>query len=211
MAELGLHHIHLHPRDAAGRESLRAADIAAALTACRAAAPGLAIGVGTGAWIEPVGPGRQPALAGWTVLPDYASVNLNEADAAEVMALLHDRRVGIEAGLWSVADTVRFLDLDPPGLTRILIELPDGPVSDALVEATAILDLLRQAYRSEEVLLHGDGATAWPCLELAVAQGLSARIGFEDVAHLPDGRPAPDNAALVRAAMAILDHHGAPL
>ena len=35
-------------------------------------------------------------------------------------------------------------------------------------------------------------------------QGLDARIGLEDVLHLPDGSLAPDNAALVRAARSLL-------
>jgi uncharacterized protein (DUF849 family) len=37
-------------------------------------------------------------------------------------------------------------------------------------------------------------------LRLAGARGLDARIGLEDTLTLPDGQPAVDNAALVRAA-----------
>lgn len=43
-----------------------------------------------------------------------------------------------------------------------------------------------------------DAATG-PVLERAVASGYDIRIGFEDTLSLPDGSPAPDNAALVRA------------
>jgi uncharacterized protein (DUF849 family) len=41
-------------------------------------------------------------------------------------------------------------------------------------------------------------------LRLAGAHGFDARIGLEDTLTLPDGLPAPDNAALVRAAVAQL-------
>ena len=37
----------------------------------------------------------------------------------------------------------------------------------------------------------------------AFALGLSTRVGLEDGAALPDGTPAADNAALVRAALAL--------
>jgi uncharacterized protein (DUF849 family) len=36
--------------------------------------------------------------------------------------------------------------------------------------------------------------------ERALARGHGIRTGLEDTPVLPDGRPAPDNAALVRAA-----------
>jgi uncharacterized protein (DUF849 family) len=55
------------------------------------------------------------------------------------------------------------------------------------------------------VLLHGEGATAWPALRHAARRRLSTRIGLEDVLELPDGSPAPDNAALVRAARGIIE------
>ncbi|WP_346540125.1 3-keto-5-aminohexanoate cleavage protein [Micromonospora sp. DPT] len=53
------------------------------------------------------------------------------------------------------------------------------------------------------VLLHGEGAAAWPVLAEAVRRGLDTRIGLEDTLGLPDGAPASDNAALVAAARAL--------
>ena len=35
------------------------------------------------------------------------------------------------------------------------------------------------------------------------ALGLMLRLGLEDLAELPDGTPAPDNAAIVAAGMAL--------
>jgi len=64
----------------------------------------------------------------------------------------------------------------------------------------------RVAISDVPVLLHGEGTSAWPALLLAGRLGLSTRIGLEDVLVLPDGAPAEDNAALVRAAHELLDH-----
>src|SRR5206468_3866724 len=84
--------LHVHPRDAAGRESLEQGDIAAALDAIRAQVPGVPVGVSTGWWIAPGGRARQAPIAAWRVLPDYVSVNLVEADAPEIIALAPRRR-----------------------------------------------------------------------------------------------------------------------
>ncbi|MEH1169162.1 3-keto-5-aminohexanoate cleavage protein [Micromonospora sp. CPCC 205539] len=70
-AALGATAVHIHPRDAAGAESLRPEVISAALDAIRAARPGLPVGVSTGAWIEPdpaAGPGAggSPGLGSTT-------------------------------------------------------------------------------------------------------------------------------------------------
>jgi uncharacterized protein (DUF849 family) len=41
-------------------------------------------------------------------------------------------------------------------------------------------------------------------LRWSAERGHAVRIGLEDVLVLPDGSPAPDNAALVRAAAEVL-------
>ncbi|WP_408022729.1 3-keto-5-aminohexanoate cleavage protein [Streptacidiphilus fuscans] len=56
------------------------------------------------------------------------------------------------------------------------------------------------------ILLHGEDASAWPILRLAASRRLDARIGLEDVLHLPDGTSASGNAALIRAARQIIQH-----
>lgn len=206
---LGVRHLHIHPRDGAGAETLQAGFTDAAIAACRDAAPGMAIGIGTGAWIAPGPDGRMADMEGWSVLPDYVSVNLKEGDAPEVIALMARRRIGVEVGLWSDADAARFCALGPPPQTRILIEMP--PEGDVDGEIERILARLDAAERPEPVLLHGEGPTVWPCLRRAAREGLSSRIGFEDCDHLPDGTPAPDNAALVAAAAAIFRDAGQPL
>ena len=50
---VGARALHIHPRDAAGQQSLAAEDQAAALVAIRECCPGLSVGVSTAIWIEP--------------------------------------------------------------------------------------------------------------------------------------------------------------
>jgi uncharacterized protein (DUF849 family) len=198
--------IHLHVRDAGGEESLAGDDVATVLTAVRAACPGVPIGVSTGAWIVSDPAQRLRAIEGWRLLPDFASVNFHEARAFEVAELLLSRGVGVEAGLWHLpaADLLVASGLAPRCL-RVLIEPMQPDVESALANATAIAAALDRARVDAPRLLHGTEETAWPLLRAAAERGLATRIGLEDVFELPDGALAPDNAALVRAARAILD------
>lgn len=201
--EAGADELHIHPRGPDGAESLSARDIAAALTAVRAAVPGMPVGVSTGDWIAPGGRARQAQLRAWEVLPDYASVNLAEPDADEVIALMLAKGVGVEAGLASRGDARRFLALPEAGRAlRVLIEMEADPAR-ASAEAAAILAALAEGPRLK-VLLHGEQASLWPMIDLAARHGLDTRVGLEDGWLLPDGRPASGNAEMVRAARARL-------
>ena len=51
---------------------------------------------------------------------------------------------------------------------------------------------------------HGDGVAGWAVNARALHRGHGIRTGLEDTTVLPDGRRAPDNAALVRAAAALM-------
>ena len=99
----GAAELHLHPRGIEGRESLDPAVQAATVRAVRAACPGTAFGVSTGGWIEGDALRTLACIAGWTELPDYASVNLSEPHAPAVIGLLRARGIGVEAGLATVA------------------------------------------------------------------------------------------------------------
>ncbi|MFF5171074.1 3-keto-5-aminohexanoate cleavage protein [Micromonospora sp. NPDC000089] len=199
-AERGAAAVHAHPRDATGAESLAPAVIAEAVTALRAARPGLPVGVSTGAWIEPDPAARVAAVHAWSVLPDFASVNAHEEGAEAVAAALHERGILVEAGLWTV-DAVRAWRRWRVPAGRVLIECtPDEPAA-ALADAGAMLDALGPG--GPPVLLHGEGRAAWPVLAEAVDRGLHTRIGLEDTLLQPDGRPAPGNPALVEAARAL--------
>ncbi|HWL95059.1 MAG TPA: 3-keto-5-aminohexanoate cleavage protein, partial [Phycisphaerae bacterium] len=93
--------IHVHVRDEDGNESLAETDVANTIDAIRRACPGIPIGIGTGAWIIPGLRHRLAVIRSWSTLPDFASVNLHEAGAAEVIELLLERGVGVEAGIWN--------------------------------------------------------------------------------------------------------------
>jgi hypothetical protein len=58
----GANELHIHPRTPEGLETLDPAAVAHALVAIRAAVPGMPIGLGTGAWIQPGG--RLPRIDG---------------------------------------------------------------------------------------------------------------------------------------------------
>ncbi|MFR9780672.1 3-keto-5-aminohexanoate cleavage protein [Micromonospora sp. MS34] len=199
-AASGVAAVHVHPRDAAGGESLDAAVIADAVTAIRTARPGLPVGVSTGAWIVPDPAARVAAVRAWTVLPDFASVNAHEPGAAAVAAALHERGVMVEVGLWTEGAVDAWRRWPVP-VGRILVECLAEEPAAALDDAAAILTALPAG--GPPVLLHGEGPAAWPVLAEAVRRGLATRVGLEDTLVLPDNSVAPDNAALVAAAHAL--------
>lgn len=198
-ARAGADAVHLHVRDREGRESLAAADLSRTITEVRRA--GIPIGISTGAWIVPDPRERLAAIHGWSVLPDFASVNFDEPGATELALLLLDRGVGIEAGI-ATRDAAE--ELIRSGLAerclRILLEPQERTTAEALrsvAQAEAILDtagVLRPR------LLHGMDATAWTLLEIAGERRYQTRIGLEDTLTLPGGEVTAGNGELVRVA-----------
>ncbi len=201
-AAAGARAVHVHPKDADGADSLDADIVAAAVRAVRAAAPDLPLGVTTGAWALPEPAQRVAAVSSWTVLPDFASVNWSEDGSDDVAAVLASRGVAIEAGLFH-AQAVANWAASPhrSACIRLMIELRPSP--DFTAEADALLAQIRATDPDTPVLLHGFGAGVWGGIEHAARRGLQTRIGFEDTVLMPDGTPAPGNAALVGAAYAI--------
>jgi uncharacterized protein (DUF849 family) len=191
--------VHIHPRDATGHESLAPADVGAAVAAVRAACPGIPVGVSTGLWMTGGDPRRRAALvAGWRELPDFASVNVGEQGFADLVRDLAATGVGGEAGVWTPTEAAAVAGLP---LLRVLIEVIDTPEDRAVAAADAILSALDEAGHRGERLLHGEEAACWPLVAHAGRLGLPTRIGLEDTLTLPDGTPAPDNAALVTRAL----------
>lgn len=198
----GAGELHIHPRDADGRESLAAVD--ETVLAVRKSCPGTLVGVSTGAWIENDEALTRAAIAGWRELPDYASVNLSEPDAPAVMELLRQRGVGIEAGLATTADARRFVALAGyERVLRVLIEIDIADLPLAMAEADSIAAVLQGAGARRPILLHGVDATVWPFVGRARRERWSTRVGLEDGSTLADGSVATDNAAIVAAAVAV--------
>lgn len=197
----GAHELHFHVRAPDGRESVAPADVAAAVRAVRAAVPGIRFGVSTGLWILPDAAKRHIAVAGWNVLPDYASVNFKEEGAVELAKLILGRGMGVEAGFTDLRGIEIFLDSGlAPRCLRILLE-PQEPDFEAALQTVASIEaaLDRSGIKIPR-LLHGFNQTAWAMIEAAASRGYDTRVGFEDILTLPNGAPAPSNAALISEA-----------
>lgn len=205
--DAGAEAVHVHPRDRDGRESLVAADIGAAVRAIRAACPGVPVGVSTGLWITGGDPRQRFTEVGWWASlppddrPDFASVNVHEEGYATLVELLRSAGIGAEAGVWSVDDAARAGSVP---LERVLVEVMNTPAVRSVQAADEILARLDAAGLQVPRLLHGEGEACWPLVAHAGQLGLPTRIGLEDTLTGPDGTPAADNAALVRAASAML-------
>jgi uncharacterized protein (DUF849 family) len=202
----GAEAVHVHPRDGDGRQSLRAADVGAAVTAIRAAVPGTPVGVTTGLWVTNDPVARRDEVADWTDLaderrPDFASVNLSEPGWQELTAILDEAGIGAEAGVWSVRDAE--LAAEPAGADwlRILVEVSGTPAAEARTRADEILARLAATGVTAPILLHGEGESCWPLVNHAGLLGLPTRIGLEDVLTGPGGEPVADNAELIRLAL----------
>jgi uncharacterized protein (DUF849 family) len=211
----GAEAVHLHPRGADGRESLWPADVAAAVAAVRAACPAVPVGVTTGLWAaggSADGPAaaarsRQQQVAAWAELdaaerPDFASLNLSEEGWQQLAATLAAANIGVEAGVWSVADADRIAGYEPPGgWLRIMVEVSGVAADDAAGHADQILARLALTAPGVRPLLHGENESCWPLIAHAGRLSLPTRVGLEDVTAGPDGQPVNGNAELVRLAL----------
>ena len=126
--------------------------------------------------------------------PDYASVNVSEDGAFEVMRALSERGIGIEAGVWSVEDGRRLMAAGPP---RRADPHPRRAVDADPEKAVALVAAIREEVQGAPILQHGDGAATWPLLEDAVRHGLDTRVGLEDTLEA-------SNEELVRRAMSFV-------
>jgi uncharacterized protein (DUF849 family) len=201
----GADSVHMHPRDADGRETLHRDSVDAALRAVRKACT-VPVGVSTGIWMTGGDPRRRlDELARWRDLtepPDFASVNISEPAFEETTRLLRDLGVGIEVGIWSEDDASTFATrYRGDHYARILVEVIDRPVDRSIADARRILDVLGGKDGAVPIQLHSDGDAAWPVLRLALRHGLETRIGLEDTLLDADLLPARDNAQLVAQAV----------
>ena len=199
---VGAAELHIHPRGHDGRERLSSVD--ETIDAVRRICPGTLIGVSTGAWIEGKEKRTRDCIAEWRQLPDYASVNLSELDAPAVIALLHSMGVGVEAGLATVEDAVRFVALpDWRRTLRILIEIEEQDLEQADATADGIAQVLQNANVRRPILPHGVDATVWHFVRRAFQQRWSTRVGLEDGRQRPNGETASGNAELISDAIRI--------
>ncbi|MEV8604381.1 3-keto-5-aminohexanoate cleavage protein [Streptomyces griseoviridis] len=196
--------VHLHVRTPDGGQTIAPDALAEVLRAVRSTAPGATVGTTTGLWTCSGPEERYDLVKAWEVLPDFASVAFCEEGAAETASLVVARGMTLESAVWSVDDVPALLA--SPTLAdnvRVLIEPMDEDPETAVAHAREMAALIRAAGVTAPLLYHGEGATTWPVLRAALADGHQTRIGFEDGVDLPDGTTARDNAELVRAVRAL--------
>lgn len=203
--DAGAEVLHLHAYDPLGVETLAAAPCAAALRAVRGACPDVPISLTTSAGIEPDQDRRLDLIGAWTELPDLVTANQGEAGILELCEHLIARGVAIEAGLLSIGDAEAFVRAGVADrCARVLVEPLDARPEDAVAHAAAMEEVLTAADISLEQIHHGDGVASWAVNARALARGHGIRTGLEDTTVLADGSLATGNAALVRAAAAMI-------
>jgi uncharacterized protein (DUF849 family) len=192
----------MHPKTPDGKDSLEPIVVDAAVEAVRHALPGLPLGVTTGFWALPNADARRRAVEGWSVLPDFASLNWHEPGSPELAEVLLGKGLGVEVGIFHAEAAESWARSEiAKHCMRVMIEL-QADADTAL--ADELLSQVIGAGSPAPVLLHGLDESCWPLLEHAGMRGVQTRIGMEDTLKLPDGSTAPDNAALVSAAVALL-------
>jgi uncharacterized protein (DUF849 family) len=189
--------VHLHPRDGDGRQTMSAGHCDAAVSAIRAAAPGLPVGLSSAEPIDPDPFARAAAIATWRERPDFISVNISELGWAGIARAAVHAGIGVEAGLATPADAEEFARSPfAHQALRALVEVDGG--AD---EARAVAQLIPPGVAQ---LWHGYGERTWEVVAAASAAGIDVRVGLEDVLVLPDGRFAADNAELVTTAIEVV-------
>jgi len=203
-ARIGASDFHVHPRNSEGSEAIDAETIEKWVTAFNQRLPLATISLSTAAWIAPLAQ-RLREICSWSVRPHYASVNFHEEGAEEIADALLNQCVGVEAGISDREGARRFLNYERrQECRRLMFEMPNK-------EPQAVSSVFKEIYRilanitdDHELILHGEGRSAWPILQLAVRNGLRGRIGLEDTILLPDLRVAENNVSILTAAVEIL-------
>lgn len=196
--------VHVHPRAHDGTESLSGDACNAAGRAIREACPGVPLGFSTAAWIEADPSQRLELISSWVERPDFVSVNFSDPEVTRLCELLLRIGIGIEAGVWTVADAEALADSAySRHIVRVLVEPQDPHPHDAEAAAAAISAALDRAGVEAGRVYHGYGMATWRVIEFGLDGGWGIRVGLEDTLELADGTLASGNAELVTAAVAI--------
>lgn len=208
-ADTGAAAIHVHVRDRDGTHILDAGAYRAASTAIRAAVgQRMIIQISTEA-VGQYSPAEQMALVR-DLRPEAVSLALreiipaadSEAAAAEFFDWLQREHIWPQYIVYSHEELVRFNELRQRGVipgARAAVILVLGRYDAAQPARPAdLLPFLDTTPPDWSLCAFGPQENA--CVMLAAALGGHARVGFENNLFLPDGRQAPDNAALVAVA-----------
>ena len=206
--DAGARSVHVHAFDDAGRETLEGAACAKVLRAIRVRCPETPISLTTSAAIVGDPDERFRIVEAWGEMPDLVTANQGEPGIVELCELLLSRGVGIEAGLLSRDDARAFVRSGLAGrCRRVLIEPLDADPDAAVYHAAEMEAIVVSAGITLEQVHHGYGPACWAVNRRGLERGHGIRTGLEDIALLPDGTPARDNADLVAAAVRLIREH----
>ena len=210
-ADAGAAMVHLHVRDKSGAHVLDAGLYRDAIRAVRSAVgERMIIQVTT----EAVGRYRPPEQMAVVrdVRPEAVSLALRELcpDAAHepgfagFLSWLNQENVMAQTIFYEAADVTRFADMVARGLVpndapAVIYVLGQYGGAEARGPADLIPFLAAAGDRLENFMVCAFGAREAACVVAGALLGGDARVGFENNLFLPDGRLAPDNAALVAA------------
>jgi uncharacterized protein (DUF849 family) len=191
--------VHLHPRRPSdGAETLAAEVHDTVVAAIRNAVPDLEISCSTQEDID-LGdvPDRATAVRAWRSPPDAVSLNLAEDGAIELGSVLLECGIGIEAGVFTLADADRLLAAPwASAIHRVLVEVIFEHDDAAAVAVARAIDA-HVAVLERPRLWHGDAHANWAVVDAGLAAGVDVRVGLEDTLIGRNGGPAPGNAAQV--------------
>lgn len=208
--------LHLHVRDRDGRHSLDAGLYREAMSEVRSVCGrDLVVQITTEAGGR-YAPAEQMAVvrelhpeAVSLALRELAPKREDEAELGRFMGLLADQSVMAQVILYDRADRDRLralvdagvISAEGLGVIYVLGRYAAGQTSEP-----ADLDPFLAPSGSPFVqwMVCAFGKNEARVMASALAKGGGARVGFENNLHLPDGGLAPDNAALVAAAVALL-------
>ncbi|MBS1531377.1 MAG: 3-keto-5-aminohexanoate cleavage protein [Bacteroidetes bacterium] len=204
--EAGAHSVHVHAFDNNFNETLDGSSCALVLEAIRRLCPDLPVSLTTSASIEPDPDRRLSLIKSWVELPDLVTINQGEEGILQLSEWFLLKGVEIEAGLLSVEDALKFV-ASPlrDHCLRVLIEPIDPDVNLALRNAAKMEEIVVNAGIELEQVHHGYDIACWAVNQRALARGHGIRTGLEDVAVLPNGLPAENNAQLVTAAFTLVN------
>lgn len=221
--EAGAAMIHLHVRDRDGAHSLDADLYRDAIRAVRAAVGDTMIVQITTEAAGRFRPPDQMAVAR-AVRPEALSLALrelcpdpsHETGFAAFLAFLRSERIAAQIILYDAADVTRLRDLmargvvpdDNPAVLHVLGRYAASGESQP-ADLLPFLDAAAGALPDFMVCAFGPREAA--CGVGAALLGGDVRVGFENNLVLPNGEPAPDNAALVAAVVAPLTGLGLPI
>src|SRR3981081_4073379 len=119
-------------------------------------------------------------------------------DGGEVIVLVLENGIGVEAGLWSAADAGKFVaHPNARSCLRILIEINEQDFSAGAEVVRQILEILDHAEIQLPRLLHGFESTMWSFYREALRLKLDARLGLEDGKLLPSVTRSENNTAFI--------------